>query len=76
VIDFTGHYITLVPPNHTQVISEVDMGEPVLQVPVELSHPVDDKIEDLEARIHAIEHKAIVEGTRIAVERIRSTRNA
>jgi phosphoribosylglycinamide formyltransferase len=58
--------------DRTQVISEVDMGEPILQVPIELSHPTDDKIEDLEARIHSIEHKAIVEGTRIAVERIRN----
>lgn len=47
------------------------MGEPILQQPIELSHLNDDKIEDLEERIHAMEHKAIVEGTRIAVERIR-----
>jgi folate-dependent phosphoribosylglycinamide formyltransferase PurN len=50
------------------------MGEPILQVPVELNHGVDDKIEDLETRIHEIEHKAIVEGTRLAVERIRGAR--
>ncbi|KIW03220.1 phosphoribosylglycinamide formyltransferase [Verruconis gallopava] len=58
------------------VISEVDMGEPILQQPVQLSHPEDDNIEDLEARIHEIEHKAIVEGTRIAAERIRNARKA
>lgn len=52
------------------------MGEPILQVPIELSHPSDDKIENLEERIHALEHKAIVEGTRIAVERIQSARGS
>ena len=55
-----------------QVISEVDMGEPILQVPIDLAHPTDDDIDALEERIHAVEHKAIVEGTRLAVERIRS----
>jgi len=57
-----------------QVISEVDMGEPILQQPIELSHPSHDKLADLEELIHAVEHKAIVEGTRIAVERIRTSR--
>jgi folate-dependent phosphoribosylglycinamide formyltransferase PurN len=47
------------------------MGEPIVQVPVELSHPADDDESALEERMHAVEHKAIVEGTRIAVERIR-----
>jgi folate-dependent phosphoribosylglycinamide formyltransferase PurN len=48
------------------------MGEPILQQPIELSHPNHDKLEDLEEQIHAVEHKAIVEGTRIAVERIQN----
>lgn len=59
-----------------KVISEVDMGEPILQIHVELSHPVDDKIADLEERIHAIEHEAIVEGTRIAVQKIREGKSS
>jgi len=52
------------------VISEVDMGEPLLEIPVPLTHPKDDEIGALEERIHRIEHGAIVEGTRIAIERL------
>jgi phosphoribosylglycinamide formyltransferase len=59
-----------------KVISEVDMGEPILQIPIGLSHPLDDEIADLEERIHAIEHEAIVEGTRIAVQKIRQGKSS
>jgi phosphoribosylglycinamide formyltransferase len=44
------------------------MGEPLLEVPIPLNHPEDDDIAALEERIHRIEHKAIVEGTRLAIE--------
>jgi phosphoribosylglycinamide formyltransferase len=46
------------------------MGEPLLEIPIPLTHPTDDDIEALETRIHAIEHVAIVEGTRMAIERL------
>ena len=52
------------------------MGEPIMQQPIELSHPNHDKLDDLEGQIHAVEHKAIVEGTRVAVERIREARSS
>jgi len=51
------------------------MGEPILQVPIPLTHPEDDDIAALETRIHDIEHKAIVEGTRIAVEKIQTSKH-
>lgn len=50
------------------------MGEPILQVAVALTHPEDDDIEALETRIHDIEHETIVEGTRIAVEKIQKSK--
>jgi phosphoribosylglycinamide formyltransferase len=52
------------------VIHEVDMGEPLVVTKVPLEHPRDDKLDDLEERIHGIEHEAIVEGTRLAIEKI------
>ncbi|KAF2405382.1 phosphoribosylglycinamide formyltransferase [Trichodelitschia bisporula] len=56
------------------VISEVDMGEPILQVAIPLSHPDDDNIAVLEDRIHDVEHEAIVEGTRLAIEALWAAR--
>jgi phosphoribosylglycinamide formyltransferase len=55
------------------VIAEVDMGQPLLEVPVPLTHPEDDDIEALEARIHAVEHKAIVEGAQMAIRNLSNT---
>lgn len=52
------------------VIKEVDRGQPIVQVSVPLSHPNDDNIETLKDRIHAIEHKAIVQGTQMAIQKL------
>jgi phosphoribosylglycinamide formyltransferase len=46
------------------------MGSPILEIPVPLTHPEDDELEALKERIHKIEHGAIVEGTRVAIEKI------
>lgn len=51
-----------------EVIAEVDAGEAVLTREVELK--AGETLEELEERIHAIEHGAIVEGTRVTLERI------
>jgi len=56
--------------NNPKVIEAVDQGEPLLVVPIPLSHPEDDDIEALKERIHAIEHPTIVEGTRMAAEKL------
>lgn len=44
-----------------EVIAEVDEGEPLVVKEIELKK--DESLEDYEARVHAIEHVAIVEGT-------------
>lgn len=59
-----------------QVIDVVDMGDPILQIEVPLTHPEDDDIEVLKERIHGIEHGAIVEGTKKAIEKIWEDRKA
>lgn len=56
--------------NTQQVIDVVDMGDPILQIEVPLTHPEDDDIGALKERIHGIEHGAIVEGTKVAIEKI------
>ncbi|QDS67652.1 hypothetical protein FKW77_004738 [Venturia effusa] len=58
------------------VIDVVDMGDPILQIEIPLTHPEDDNIEVLTERIHEIEHSAIVEGTKVAIEKIRENRKA
>ncbi|KKY29034.1 putative phosphoribosylglycinamide formyltransferase [Phaeomoniella chlamydospora] len=52
------------------VISEVDMGEPILVKSIQISN--DESLEQLEQRIHESEWGLIVEGTRIALEKIRN----
>ncbi|KAL9077371.1 MAG: hypothetical protein Q9161_000216 [Pseudevernia consocians] len=52
------------------VISEVDMGEPILVLEIPFVKGVDENIENLEQRIHEKEHKLIVSGTRIVAEKI------
>lgn len=51
-----------------RVIKEVDRGEPLVVREVEIKK--EDTLEDLEARIHSIEHEIIVEGTRLLLEEI------
>lgn len=47
---------------------EVDCGEPIITEEVELRK--DECLEDLESRMHMVEHRLIVEGTRLAIERL------
>ena len=47
---------------------EVDCGEPIITEEVELKK--DESLKDLESRMHTVEHRLIVEGTRIAIERL------
>ncbi|KAF3315318.1 hypothetical protein TWF173_003863 [Orbilia oligospora] len=49
------------------VIKEVDRGEPIVVKKVEFK--TGESVEDLTARIHDIEHVAIVEGTKLALEK-------
>lgn len=50
------------------VIHEVDMGKPL--VVKRVAFEKDEKLENLEQRMHEVEHVAIVEGTRLAIEKI------
>ncbi|CAF9930321.1 hypothetical protein IMSHALPRED_008146 [Imshaugia aleurites] len=52
------------------VISEVDMGEPILVEEIPFIKGVDEDIKELEQRIHEKEHKLIVSGTRMVAEEI------
>ena len=49
-----------------RVVAEVDSGEPLVVRKVEIRK--DDKLEDLEARIHRVEHEIIVEGARMVLQ--------
>lgn len=54
------------------VIAEVDMGEPIVQQEVVMEGCA--TLEELEGRIHGVEHGLIVEGTRRVVEKGRKGR--
>ncbi|KAF8475927.1 formyl transferase [Kalaharituber pfeilii] len=49
-----------------RVIADVDRGEPLLVREVEFKEG--ESLEELEERIHKVEHVAIVDGTRVALE--------
>ncbi|WOO82080.1 Phosphoribosylglycinamide formyltransferase [Vanrija pseudolonga] len=51
-----------------RVIKEVDRGEPLVVRNVDIK--TEDKIEDLEQRIHSVEHEIIVEGARLILDEL------
>ena len=51
------------------VIEEVDEGQPIVVKEIEIQ--ANDTLSSLETRIHEVEHKAIVEGTNIALKALR-----
>jgi len=53
------------------VISEVDMGEPILVREIEINKS--DTLDELETRIHENEWQIIVQGTNTAIERLRTS---
>ncbi len=54
------------------VIAELDMGRPVLVR--EIPMVAGESLEDLEQRMHEVEHDIIVEGTQIALAELREAR--
>lgn len=52
-----------------KVIGEVDMGEPILVDEIEFVKGEDENMARFEAKLHEREWKAIVKGTRMAIER-------
>jgi phosphoribosylglycinamide formyltransferase len=57
------------------VISEVDMGTPILVREIPFIKGVDEDLEALEQRIHEIEWKAVVEGTGIVLKELQEERS-
>lgn len=50
------------------VISEVDMGKPILVEEIPFTKGEDEDLHTLEQKIHSVEWKAIVKGTGIAID--------
>lgn len=53
-----------------RVISEVDMGDPILVQEIPFVKGLDEDLETLKQRIHEIEWKAIVAGTGLAIKEL------
>lgn len=53
-----------------RVISEVDMGDPILVLEIPFVKGSDEDLESLKQRIHEIEWKAIVSGTGLAIKEL------
>lgn len=53
-----------------KVISELDMGDPIIVEEIPFIEGLDENLDALEERVHQIEWKIIVAGTAIAVEEI------
>ena len=56
------------------VISEVDMGSPILVREVEIKKG--ESVEELEERIHQVEWKIIVDGTKLAIEELQKKKGS
>lgn len=64
--DFKAGLVTKTGVMIHYVIEEVDEGQPIVVKEIEIQ--ADDSLNSLETRIHEVEHKAIVEGTNIALK--------
>lgn len=53
-----------------RVISEVDMGAPILVQEIPFVKGIDEDLEALKQRIHEVEWKAIVSGTVLAIKEL------
>lgn len=53
-----------------RVISEVDMGAPILVQEISFVKGIDEDLEALKQRIHEVEWKAIVSGTGLAIKEL------
>ena len=53
-----------------KVISEVDMGAPILVCEIPFVKGVDEDIKVLEHRIHEVEWKAVIEGIGMAIQEL------
>lgn len=58
------------------VISEVDMGKPVLVKEIPFVEGVDEDLEKFETKVHEVEWGAVIEGLQIAIGEIREKRSS
>lgn len=53
------------------VISEVDMGKPILVREIPFVKGVDEDLEKFEQKVHEVEWGAVIEGTEIAISQLK-----
>lgn len=54
------------------VISEVDMGKPILVREIPFVKGVDEDLEAFEEKVHSVEWGAVVDGVNIAIRELRA----
>ncbi|OKL57071.1 Phosphoribosylglycinamide formyltransferase [Talaromyces atroroseus] len=58
------------------VISEVDMGQPILVKEIPFVEGVDEDLEKFKSKVHEVEWGAVIEGLQIAIREIREKRSS
>lgn len=58
------------------VISEVDMGAPILVREIPFVKGVDDDLAGFEQKVHEVEWGAVIDGVRIAIEEVQKARGS
>lgn len=58
------------------VISEVDMGQPILIKEISFVEGVDEDLDGFKNKVHEVEWGAVVEGLRIAIGEIQTKRSS
>ena len=53
------------------IISEVDMGKPILVREIPFVKGVDEDLETFEKKVHEVEWGVVVEGVRIAIDELK-----
>ena len=56
------------------VISEVDMGKPILVREIPFIKNVDEDLDKFETRVHEIEWGVVVEGIQLAIEELKGVK--
>lgn len=55
------------------VISEVDMGAPILVREIPFVKGVDEDLAAFEQKVHEVEWEAVIDGVRIAIDEVKKT---
>lgn len=57
------------------VISEVDMGAPILVREIPFVKGADEDVEAFEQKVHEVEWGAVIDGVRIAIDQVQASRS-